>query len=213
MSNLTKLQESLINGLKKEFSRINPQVSNSGGKRFGIDTIGECKNEEAKFLETVRKHNLTMIKVFDKQFKDELKAFEKEFGKVFKVQLGHTYSNNEHHHGYDNLIKISKNSAQSNSGYNEIHLHIVGKKPHSGDSRFNYCNGKDYTKIFVDFNRESVTMTLESGKQVSAYKIKGLVFSEREYLYRSKSDNLATATLDEFIQTSKSLQKRLVEIS
>jgi len=218
MTNLTSLQESLIDGLKKEFSRINPQVTNnSGGKRFTFDTLDECKNEEAKFLETITKHNLTMIKVFDKQFTEELKNFKKEFGKVFNVQLGYTHTprnggNTEEHHTYENFIKEGKRKPLQGNGHNEMYFFIVSKtKTFDGESRYDYCKGYGHTKLYVDFKRERVTMVLQSGKEVTTYKIVGLEFAKEDYLNRDRG--LITSTLDEYIQTSKPLQGRLVELS
>ena len=39
MSNLTSLQQGLIDGLIKEFTKINPKPSTNGAKRFSFDTI------------------------------------------------------------------------------------------------------------------------------------------------------------------------------
>jgi hypothetical protein len=216
MSNLTALQESLIDGLRKEFTRINPKVTNNSTvKRFTLNTIDECKNEEAKFYDTIRKHNDTMIKVFDKQFKDELKSFNKEFGKLFTTEMGHIPfgSNSGISHGYEAFINGNKTKEVTNNlEYYEVYLYIVSKtKTYSYDSRRNYFNGKSYTKLNVDFKRERVGMILESGKEVYGYKIVGLLFCSREYLNRR--DGLITSTLDEYVQTSKDLQKTLVALS
>ncbi len=47
MANLTSLQQGLINGLIKEFTKINPKPNN-GTTRFSFDTINECLKEEAR---------------------------------------------------------------------------------------------------------------------------------------------------------------------
>ena len=88
-SNLTPLQQGLVNDLIKEFNRINPKPRAEGSKRFTLETINDCNREEERFKETITKHNLTMMKVFINQFNDELKEFKKEFGKVLDVQIGH----------------------------------------------------------------------------------------------------------------------------
>ena len=214
MTNLNALQQSLVDGLIKEFSRINPKVTNTNGKRFSFDSIDNCKREEEKFIESVKKHNLTMIKVFEKQFKDELKAFTKEFGKVFNTQIGYRYQGQTQiHHDYENFIKRNQGTPINAYTSDEFYLYIVSKTKifDMGDSRYAYCGNKAYTKLQVDFKREKVSMTLESGKAVCAYKVVGLEFCEKEYLYRK--DGLITSTLDEFIQTSKTLQRRMVELS
>ena len=213
MSNLTALQESLVDGLIKEFSRINPKVTPTNGKRFSFNSIDNCLQEEEKFLASIKKHNLTMIKVFEKQFKDELKDFTKEFGKAFTTQIGYTYQGQvQRHHDYENFIRRNQTCPKNAYMSDEFYLYIVSKtKRHQGDSRYNYCGDKDFTKVNVDFKREQVTMLLESGKNVSAYKIVGLSFCEKEYMYRK--DGIVTSTLDEYVQTNKSLQRIMVEMS
>jgi hypothetical protein len=213
MSNLTSYQQGLIDDLKKEFTKINPKQSINVVKRFSFDTISECQKEEERFLATIRKHNDTMIKVFDKQFKDELKAFEKEFGKSFTTQIGFYYSPTNSQHTHELFITQNKKGVQNDYNHYEMYLFIKSKtKAFNGDSRYNYCNGRDYTKLQVDFKREKVSIKLESGKQVSAYKIVGLIFCSNEYLYRDRECTL-TSTLDEFVQTDKRLQTKMVEMA
>ena len=215
-ANLTTLQEKLVNDLITEFTKINPKPSN-GTKRFSFDTIAECQKEEERFLSTIKKHNQTMVKVFEKQLADEIKAFTKEFGKTFTIQLG--YKNGTSlYHDLDNLIDVNKNgNVQNNNNSKEMHLFIVSKTKtyYDGSIRNSegYCNGKQYHTIYVDFKRERVEVTLESGKQVRAWKIGGLVFKSNEYLREDVSDFVKAPTLDEFIQISKTTQKKLVEMA
>ena len=92
VANLTKVQQDLINGLVKEFTKINPKPTN-GVARFSFETINDCMKEEERFLLTIAKHNQTMMKVFVDQLKSDVKGFEKEFGKVVGVELGITHEN------------------------------------------------------------------------------------------------------------------------
>lgn len=214
MSNLTTLQQSLIDGLIKEFTKINPKPSTNGTKRFSFDTISECQKEEERFLATIRKHNDTMIKVFDTQFKSELKAFDKEFGKSFTTQIGYNINPTNAYHTHEQFIAKNKQGVQNDHKYDEMYLFIVSKtKPYTYDSRNDYCNNKKYTKLHVDFKRERVKVILESGKEVSAYKIVGLIFCNYEYGNRDSQSAIITSTLDEFIQTNKSLQVAMVEMA
>ena len=211
MSKLTSFQQGLIDELTKEFIKINPKSSDSTVKRFTLDTIDECKKEEERFFTTIGKHNETMIKVFDKQFKDELKNFTKEFGKLFYTKIG--YGTNHTHEVF--LEKNKKDAKDDHKSY-EMYLCIVSRtKKFDGDSRYNYCDGQNYKKICVDFKREKISHTLESGKIISAYKIVGLLFISTEYLYRDRdpSTTTITSTLDEYIQTCKELQKQMVAMS
>ena len=92
-------------------------------------------------------------------------------------------------------------------------LFIVSKtKAYSrNDSRYDYCNGKDYLQLYVDFKRERVAHKLESGKEVIVYKVVGLEYRRTfSYLHREKTIN--TSTLDELIQTDKEVQKMFVNL-
>ena len=214
-ANLTPVQEKLVNDLIKEFTKINPKPSANGKNRFSFDTIAECQREEERFIETIRKHNQTMIKLFEKQLNDEVKAFIKEFGKAFTIQMGYSYRGQTNlHHDLPTCIEKNKSYPQNNAKSYEVYLFIVSRtKAFNGDSSFDRCNGRNYHKIVVDFKREQVQVTLESGKVVYAYKICGLVFKNNEYLYEDREGTIKTPTLDEFIQTSKETQKKMVELA
>lgn len=213
LSNLTSVQQGLVTDLIKEFTKINPKKSVNGSKRFTFDTIDECKKEEERFKETIIKHNLTMMKVFVNQFNDELKEFKKEFGKAFNVEIGH-FGYNREHGTLGILTNATKEKPLSNNEYNEMNLFIVSKtKPYLGsDSRYNYFDNMDYLKIYVDFKRERLVHKLESGKDIVVYKIVGLEYRALyDYLHRDKTLN--TSTLDELIQSSKDVQKKLVDMA
>jgi hypothetical protein len=213
--NLTPVQVKLVDDLIKEFTKINPKPTANGVKRFSFDTIDECQREEERFVASIKKHNQTMIRVFEKQLADELKAFNKEFGKVFITNMGYVYQGqNKTQHGYEEFIETNKNGTPQNDySSRELYLFIISKTKifDYGDSRWNYFNGKAYTKLQVDFKREKVSITLDSGKMVSAWKISGLMFCDKEYLHRNGA--IITPTLDEFIQTNKELQRRIVELA
>ena len=211
-SNLTPLQQGLVNDLIKEFNRINPKPRAEGSKRFTLETINDCNREEERFKETITKHNLTMMKVFSTQFNDELKEFKKEFGKVLDVQIGH-FGYGRPHGTLDLLTNATKEKPLVNNEYCEMNLFIVSKtKRYSdSDSRYNYCNNMDYLQIYVDFKRERVKHILESGKEVIVYKVVGLEYRRYQYLHKEKVIN--TSTLDELIQNDKEVQKSLVALA
>lgn len=212
-TNLTPLQQGLVDDLIKEFNRINPKPRAEGSKRFTLETINDCNREEERFKETITKHNLTMMKVFINQFNDELKEFKKEFGKVLDIQIGH-FVYGRLHGTIDALTNSTKEKPLSNNEYYEMNLFIVSKtKAYSGyDSRYNYCNNMDYLRLYTDFKRERLVHKLESGKEVIVYKIVGLEYRALyEYLHRDKTIN--TSTLDELVQTNKEVQKKLVVLA
>jgi len=213
LEKLTSVQQSLVNDLIKEFTKINPKPKDNGVRRFTFDTIAECNKEEERLQQTMTKHNETMMKVFLKQLNDETKAFKKEFGKVIDLQFGRKSGNNEYN-TKENFIAENKSKPISNNDFNEIHLFFVSKTKEYGrssDSRFNFCNDKKYFRIYVDFRRERVVYTLESGKNVTVYKIIGFTYSLNEYLYKEKA--VPYSTLDELIQSEKSVQKAIVELA
>ena len=212
---LTSLQQGLVNGLISEFTRINPKPTN-GTSRFSFETINECLKEEDRFKETIAKHNMTMMKVFVTQLKSDIKAFEKEFGKVVNIELGYRYPNSEQDHNtLESMVERTKSQPLENNYSYETQLFFVSKtkKYSSGDSRFDYFNNKQYHKIYVDFKRELVKVILESGKEVRAFKIIGLEYNTNEWLHRDKETCKRFMTLDELVQSHKTTQQKLVEMA
>lgn len=213
MSNLSQFQQKLINELTNEFKKLNPQTkSDNGVKRFNLNSITNCINEEEKFAQTMAKHNLTMMKVFLNQLKEEIKGFKKEFGKVMDLQFGYLPSTNyAQKHNVEMLESYVKTNPLYDPKSHEIYLFIVSKTKvfDRGNANYNFCNGKSYTQVYVrlETNRESVT--LESGKIVSFPKIVGLNYSTENYLSSNKT---LIPTLDGLIQSSTSLQQRLVSL-
>ena len=214
MENLTSLQQGLVNGLIKEFTKINPKPSN-GATRFGFDTINECLKEEERFKETIAKHNLTMMKVFVAQLKDDIKEFGKEFGKVIDIELGFRYTNtNEDHHTLDKMVERNKEKPLENNYSYETELFFVSKnkKYTDSDSRYDYFNNKKYYRVYVDFKREIVKVILESGKEVRVFKIVGLTYNTHEWLHRDSESCKKFMTLDELVQSHKHTQQKIVEL-
>ena len=215
---LTKVQQGLVNGLINEFTKINPKPSN-GTTRFSFDTINECLKEEERFNETIAKHNMTMMKVFVGQLNSDVKEFTKEFGKVVNVEMGFKYPMDNHlnkyHHTLESMVDKTKESPLQNNYSYETELFFVSKtkKYSRGDSRFDYFGNKEYHKVYVDFKRELVKVTLESGKVVQAYKIIGLQYNTNEWLHRDKENNRSCTTLDELVQSHKPTQQKIVELA
>ena len=113
MKNLTNFQQKLVDDLINEFERINPkEVETNTKKRFDLNAINEVIGEEGRLIDTMKKHNQTMIKVFENQFKEEIKAFKKEFGKLFDFQIGYQLGNSE----------VTRNDVAEWLKYNNEHL-------------------------------------------------------------------------------------------
>lgn len=214
MENLTKFQQELINSLIKEFTKINPKPNN-GGVRFSMDTINNCLKEEERFKQTITKHNLAMIKLFSGQIKDDIDEFNKEFGGVLNIETGCGIYNNktkEIHNSVEQMIDINTNNSLLDNCTSECNLFLISKtKPYKGNSH-NYF-GNDYYQLYIDFKREKVSVTLESGKEVIAYKIVGVTYNYFDWLNRKSSLNVEASTLDEFIQKSKTTQQAIVRLA
>ena len=214
MENLTALQQGLINGLIKEFTKINPKPSN-GTTRFGFDTINECLKEEERFKETIAKHNMTMMKVFVGQLKGDIKDFGKEFGKVINIELGYRYPNSDQdQHTLDKMIERTKEQPLSEHKGWETELFFVSKTKgfSNSDKRYDFFGNKQYHKVYVDFKREIVKVILESGKEVRAFKIVGLTYNTNDWLNRDKESCKTFMTLDELLQSHKPTQQKIVEL-
>lgn len=209
MENTTPFQKKLIEDLVTEFTNINKKSHSDDKKRFSFKTIGECKKEEQILIQTLTKHNLAMMKVYINQFKNDIKAFKKEFGKVLDIQIGRDYIC--FGGTFEEWVEANKKRPIDElSGY-EMHLYLVSKtKEYSSNNHYNYCNGKCYLKLFVDFKRELITHKLESGKVVVVHKIVGLEYCLKDFLYRA--DSFKGSTLDEFIQNEKIVQEKIVEL-
>jgi len=208
-ANLTPLQQNLIDGLIKEFTKINPKPS-SDKKRFSFETITECNNEEKRFFLTIEKHNLLMIKSLVNQFNIEIKEFKKEFGKIIDIQMG--YVSSTPIHTFETWISSNTKTPTNNNEWEELYLFLVSKKKY--DSSDNHCNNKLNFRLFVDFKREAVYHTLPSGKEIVGYKINGLLYSTHVYHERRSSKyNMTTSTLDEMIQNNKNLQTAIVKMA
>ena len=211
MNNLTTLQNKLVKELIAEFEKLNPKPKETNGsKRFSIDTIGHCINEEERIRKTVIKHNSTMAKVFLGQLNDDIKAFKKEFGKLFDFQIGYRSTNGHMNYGLEEFEK----RVQQLHGGNEMKAFIVSKKKrrNGGRDEYDYCNGMDWVSLYINFKTQVEKVVMESGKEVVLYRIVGLKFSNYDYC-NSYSSKVETSTLDELIQTVKHYQERMVEMS
>jgi len=212
MTNLTKFQEQLISDIQKEFTKLNvKEESNSKGKKFTLATIENCINEEEKFIEIVQKHNEKMIATFSKIMLKEIKDFNKEFGKV--IELKHDF------HKYKTstqgilsyMIETNKKSPKNEYKSSETILYFVSKvKFNRGNDQWNHFNNADYRSYYLDFKREVVSITLESGKKVGLYKIIGAQYLTRDWLGREQARKYDS--LDEMLQRDDEVQRAMVQL-
>lgn len=212
---LTSYQDKLIKELSAEFKKLNPTEQKVGGaNKFTLNTILSCTSEEANFKETVRKQNKAISLLLDKEIKKQIKDFEKEFGKIAKVQLGTIYmGNTNRHNSYEDMLKGAEKIEGTS---NETHFYLVSKTKgfNGGDRRYDYCDGMTFTIIYLSYRTITDTLTLASGKVINLNRIVGLNFCLRDWLHRNDAlqDEKAN-TLDELIQKSKRVQQELVNLS
>jgi hypothetical protein len=209
---LTKVQQGLVKDLISEFTKINPKPIN-GASRFTFDTINDCMKEEERFIETILKHNKTMVKVFSDQLKADIKEFEKEFGKALRIEVGYAHSNGNEYHTIEKLVEGGNTISGNGGSFGEAHLFIVSRtKKCRKDSRYDYF-GNEYHTIYVKFKREKVEITLDSGKKVYGYKIIGLTYKTHDWLNEDKEYCKKYSTLDEMVQTNKDVQQNIVSLA
>jgi hypothetical protein len=212
MSNLTKFQEQLISDIQKEFNKLNTkEEANSKGKKFSMATIENCINEEEKFIGIIHKHNEKMVAAFSKIMLNEIKAFNKEFGKVIELKHEYLRHKNSTQGLFSDMVQTNKKSPKNNYKTNETILYFVSKVKfnHSND-QWNYFEGADYREYYLDFKRELVSITLESGKQVQLFKIIGAQYLTKNWLHRDVSKKYDS--LDEMLQLNDEVQRAMVQL-
>jgi hypothetical protein len=213
MSKLTDFQEKLLNDLRSEFDKLNVKnEKQSSGKRFSIETIQNCINEEEKFKEVIAKHNLAMIETFKKVILNEFKAFKKEFGKVIDLEYNFCKYQSSKAESFEYFIDKNKKAPIVEHNSSEAIIYFVSKVKFIkySEGRYDYFNGAKYFSLYLDFKRERVSITLESGKVVSFSKIIGVSYNTKDWLHRN--DGEFYSSLDEAIQMNKTVQKQIVEI-
>jgi hypothetical protein len=213
---LTSYQEKLIKELSAEFKKLNPKEEKVGGtNKFTLNTILACTSEEQNFKETVKKQNKAISLLLDKELKKQIKDFEKEFGKIAKVQLGTSLNGIiQKHDSYENMLNTCGGEFYGSSA--ECYFNIVSKTKgfSSSDRRYDYCNGMAYMVIYLSYRTITDTLTLASGKVIRLERIVGFTFSLRDWLHKKEAmEDEKANTLDELIQKSKRVQQDLVRLS
>ena len=212
MENLTRFQASLISDLTNEFDRLNPKVDKSKPKRFGVNTIMNCIDEEKSFIESVYAYNRGVKMKLREDLDRMTDDFMAEYEEYFNLTYGSKYSATNIWNGLEMLFDESKNSVSESD---ELLIYIVSntKQLERGSDTKDYCDGMKYIGIHVSFNVERVSITLDSGKEISLNKIKGFRFSsDSYYLYKDKGFFVQSTSLDGLIQNSKRIQQNIVSL-
>jgi hypothetical protein len=212
MSNLTKFQEQLISDIQKEFTKLNAkEETNAKGKKFSMETINNCINEEEKFIDIVHKHNIKMVDAFSKIMLKEIKDFNKEFGKVIELKHDYTRYTTSEQGVFSYMVEQNKKSPKNSYNTYETKLYFVSKvKFTRSDDQWNFFNKADYRTYYLDFKREKVSITLESGKQVTLLKIIGAQYLTKDWLHRDNGKRYDS--LDEMLQRDDEMQRAMVQL-
>lgn len=212
MSNLTQFQEKLISDIQKEFSKLNAKEEiNSKGKKFSMETINNCINEEEKFIDIVHKHNIKMVDAFSKIMLKEIKDFNKEFGKVIELKHDYTRYSSSQQGVFSCMVEQNKKSPKNSYNTYETKLYFVSKvKFTRSNDQWNFFNNADYRTYYLDFKREKVSITLESGKQVTLLKIIGAQYLTKDWLHRDNGKRYDS--LDEMLQRDDEMQRAMVQL-
>ena len=211
MENLTRFQASLISDLTNEFDRLNPKEDKSKPKRFGIDTINNCINEEKAFIESIYAYNRAMKKKLKESFDRMTDEFMAEYEEYFHLIYGKRYSEKIIWNTIDTLFNVEEDKVEDS---NELVIVVASNtKPFNrGSDKKDFADGMDYFTIHVTFELIREKITLDSGKGISLNKIKGLRFSNYDYLYKGKDFEYSANSLDGLIQICKQIQQTIVRL-
>lgn len=208
-TNISTYQAKLLSDLSKEFDKLNPKIKVGITPKFSLKTINHCINEEKTFIETIAKYNVSIAQVLDKQFKAEIKAFEKEYKKVMYITFGKRYSETNISGTYDTMFKSSNNCG----GSRETEINFVSEvKRNTNSDTQRYNEGQAYHTIYCSYKTERAPITLQSGKRIELQRIVGFNFSTHDWLHKNNEYATNRNTLDSLIQESKDVQQRIVYI-
>lgn len=200
---MTATQQAIIDGLIKEFNKIAPKPETNG--KFTLKTIENCLNKKDEFYETLRLYNLAIAKELELVFNKQIKAIEKEFKKVFTIQIGN-HMNNPTWYTFDGLIENIKKTLT----VTECHIYFVSKTKVDRDS--SSTNNMASYKINCYFKYSTKLLTLESGEKLTAKKIIGLTFSNYSEYKSHESYALKNDTLEGLLNENPTIQQYLIDL-
>lgn len=199
---LTTFQTGLIADLQKEFDRLNPAAAPaSGKKRFGIETIHKCIDDEAAFIASIKSFNDSMIKKLRGDFIEMIDAFRDEG--YLRPIVGITKNGY-----YPTEEKFFSGDPTTTSELPVLLTSITKKR--QGDSQFDYAEGFDYKMVYTRYKMDPTYINLDNGRKIQMNKIIGLRFYE--YTWHSSFANPEYKTLDDLIQSSRTVQQAIVNL-
>lgn len=185
MNNLTEFQNNLILDLQKEFLRLNPPKVESSG-RFSLAAVKQDIDNVKAFKDSIFSYNKAIALELQKTVKTQIEEFNKEFDPIRLTGFldYHDMFGNGTTRGDDADYYVrNPNSA-------ELQLFLIGKT--------------EYAAVYVIYTTERVTIKT-SCETISLFKITGVEWSKRGYLYRD-GDTHRYPTLDEYTQNQKDFQ-------
>jgi hypothetical protein len=176
---LTTFQENLIEELKSEFTKLNPPVVQSSG-RFSLETVKKDVDDTEAFKKSVWDYNKKMSIMLKESMLKQVEEFNREF---FPVNLRYKHLN---------MFDYA----------DDYYL----KNPKTAETAFYFNDEYDYTRFYLLYSYDNVEIKT-SCETIQLSKLKGLLWSRRDWLHRNDSGGKFYTTLDEFVQDSQNLQQ------
>lgn len=217
MNPLTEFQTKLINDLTEEFARLNPIVSENKGKRFSVETIEKSLNQKENFKISIKEFNKRISKSYTPIFLSEIDMVKKEFEKYLDIKIGVMYSNTKINNNVETFFGDDCEYFHecTHPSARELYIFFTKKGSFNGDSALlsNYVVNEErrYVRIYCSFKFEKIGVVLECGEQIILNKIRGLKFSERDWLVKDEHKK-SYSSLYELLNNSVDLQTKITNL-
>jgi hypothetical protein len=198
---LTSVKQELLDNLLKAFDNvmllpetINLTEQKNTPKRFTLETIKLDSEMETMFYDMSTKFNETMVKAFVESVENDIADFKKEFGEFIDVTFESLDGNK-----LDKFLVETNDNILGTKKYKKLEIFFISKK-----------NPQNLFSINVGYEEEKVVKTLNSGKEIYAYKIKGMSYCFKDD--RLDENNKRFSTLDKMLQNHNPFKERIYEL-
>lgn len=214
ISNLSPIQQKLINGLVDEFSKMNV-VKTTEGKRFSLETIDEVHQERRRIRLSIQKHNRAMIDMLSKQIIDEIDAFNNEFGSVVRIEDGYSYKKRSDQQEYNSLetyVEYYNEHPLGDCSSQEVRLFLVSQVDKNNTDDYDF-DGRYRWMGYVGFKTIVERFNYTDGSYDNLHKIVGIHFNTNDWHHRDYESNRVYMSIDDAVQRDKDIQQKIVGLS
>jgi len=196
---LTNVKQELIDDLLKKFESVMlPKIlklteQTNTPKRFTLETIKIDSETETMFYEESRKHNEAMVKAFIETLENDIADFKKEFGEFIDVTFESLDGNK-----LDKFLVETNDYILDTKKYKKLEILFINKK-----------TPIKCFSINVGYEEEKHIKTLQCGKEIYAYLIKGMSYCLG---YRLDEKNKRFSSLDEMVQTENEFKEKVYDL-